>query len=115
MNDHLTPKQQKALAAWYQWFSETLAIQAFKAPTAANDLFDAFKLDFRAATLFPRSYDALSELTEDRKLAIDLWCSDYSARLDRIIRAGDKSTEDYTGYEQDLFEAFGCSTEPFEI
>lgn len=37
--------------------------------------------------------------------ALAAWGRWYSARLDRI-RAG--SSEGYTGYEQDLFEAIGC-------
>ncbi len=120
MSEVLTPQQQKALVAWYKWFS----FQAIQASQEDNDLFDAFK-DDRYKLLQPLESDSFLKLTEIRKLAIDLWCLDYSARLDRIIRdafrrsklgcTGDKSTEDYTGYEQDLFESFGCSTEPFEI
>jgi hypothetical protein len=37
--------------------------------------------------------------------AVVAWCRWYSARLDRIIAGSD---EDYTGYEQDLFEVFQC-------
>lgn len=111
---NLTPKQQKALAAWYKWFFDTLSFQTFKASEAANDLFCVFN-DARPQLLNPQDNDPPLGLTDERELVIDLWCSDYSARLDRIISAGDKATEDYTGYEQDLFESFGCSTEPFEI
>jgi hypothetical protein len=38
--------------------------------------------------------------------AIRAWCKWYSQRLEH--------SSDYTGYEQDLFEAFGCNTEPFQ-
>jgi hypothetical protein len=43
-------------------------------------------------------------LTLSQKATLDAWCKWYSARLDRI-NAG--AEEDYTGHEQDLFEAFG--------
>lgn len=41
--------------------------------------------------------------------ALAAWARWYSARLSRINSG---SNEDYTGHEQDLFEAIGCSTEP---
>jgi hypothetical protein len=45
------------------------------------------------------------------KKALSAWAKWYSARLDRI---NEGSKEDLSGYEQDLFEALGCDTEPFE-
>ncbi len=47
------------------------------------------------------------QIPEKAAKAIRAWCNQYSARLDRINNG---SNEDYTGYEQDLFEAFGCQT-----
>ena len=51
--------------------------------------------------------------SEKLKTAMTAWAKWYSARLDRINKAK-TPIEDYSGYEQDLFEALGCSTEPFE-
>jgi hypothetical protein len=48
-----------------------------------------------------------SQIPEKAAKAIRAWCNSYSAKLDRINNG---SNEDYTGYEQDLFEAFGCQT-----
>ena len=47
--------------------------------------------------------------------ALTAWAKWYSARLVRIDGqlAKGGAHEDYSGYEQDLFEALGCSTEPF--
>jgi hypothetical protein len=53
----------------------------------------------------------LAPVTEQQKKAVTAWLGWYSARLDRIsdqLEKGAKDHEDYTGYEQDLFEAFHC-------
>ena len=56
----------------------------------------------------------------DEKLlkALNAWSIWYSERLDRISTEGSK--EDYSGYEQDLFEALHCQAgdltpEDFEV
>jgi hypothetical protein len=43
-------------------------------------------------------------------LALRAWAKWYSERLNRIVDQMGKGarTEDYSGYEQDLFEALGC-------
>lgn len=48
-------------------------------------------------------------MNEQQRKALSAWLKSYSARLDRIAD-GNKHNEDYGGSEQDLFEAFGCST-----
>jgi hypothetical protein len=49
-------------------------------------------------------------MTTDLERALKAWASWYSARLDRIAKQLERGEphEDYTGYEQDLFEALGC-------
>jgi hypothetical protein len=42
----------------------------------------------------------------DQAKAVKAWCNWYSRKLDRIINGF--NGEGYSGYEQDLFEAFGC-------
>jgi hypothetical protein len=49
----------------------------------------------------------LSKFTPEQQKAIKAWCISYSKRLDRISQ-GNQFKEDYSGYEQDLFESFGC-------
>jgi hypothetical protein len=43
---------------------------------------------------------------DKQQRAIQAWCRWYSQRLEH--------SPDHTGFEQDLFEAFGCSSEPFQ-
>ncbi len=43
--------------------------------------------------------------TPDHIKSFKAWANWYSARLERINNG---SKEDYSGYEQDLFEALGC-------
>ena len=57
------------------------------------------------------------ELTEKQIKALNEWTKWYSAKLDRIndsLCGRKKPTEGYSGYEQDLFEAFGCISGPFD-
>lgn len=49
-------------------------------------------------------------LTENQKKALQAWCKWYSSKLD-LINGGQHPGLDYTGYEQDLFEAFHCATD----
>jgi hypothetical protein len=46
-------------------------------------------------------------LTKDQAKAIKAWCNWFSKKVDRINYG---YNEDYTGYEQDLFDSFGCQT-----
>lgn len=48
-------------------------------------------------------------MNEQQRKALSAWLKSYSAKLDRIAD-GNKRGEDYGRSEQDLFEAFGCST-----
>lgn len=55
-------------------------------------------------------------VNEDEKLRLALrcWAKWYSEKLDRIAEVQDRGgerKEDYSGYEQDLFEALGCKVE----
>lgn len=53
-------------------------------------------------------------MDEDQLKAIKVWCNWYSAKLDRIEAVAQEHPmslhEDYSGAEQDLYEAFGCQT-----
>lgn len=62
-------------------------------------------------------------LTPDLKRALNAWARWYSEKLTRIQRGVGlrlqsrkpaSREEDYSGSEQDLFEALGCTPEPFE-
>lgn len=46
-------------------------------------------------------------------LELQIWAQWFSGRLDRINEGS--PYEDYTGYEQDLFESLGCDLEPQAI
>lgn len=49
--------------------------------------------------------DQFKKLSLEQQRTIYAWCIWYSKKLDRIAYHGSK--EDFNGYEQDLFEAFG--------
>lgn len=50
----------------------------------------------------------MKQNTEKLDKALKAWAIWYSKRLERISKG---SKEDYTGYEQDLFEALGCTVD----
>ena len=55
------------------------------------------------------------QLTTKQAKALKAWLKWYSAKLDRInadLSGRKKPQEDYSGYEQDLFEAFYCDPDP---
>lgn len=71
-----------------------------KCPHASRhtDLYEGFRAGFHSA------------MNPEQIKAIKAWCNWYSAKLARIgaqMDAGQRH-EDYSGAEQDLFEAFGC-------
>lgn len=54
-------------------------------------------------------------MTDTQKVAINAWCKWYADRMDNLIQLSVEELvgDDYSGYEADLFEAFGCTSEPF--
>lgn len=53
-------------------------------------------------------------MTETQKKAMNNWCAWYCERQNSLNQLSiEELTSDDPGYEQELFEAFGCNYKPF--
>jgi|SRR6478609_5349306 len=120
MTNEAKPKHEWELA-WEKTFPELAKLHAKDELREARQWERAgFKYGYLAKTdavlapanLLPRNGGA-NIPPEQLPKPIKLWCNAHSAKLKRIHKAlnnGQPTREEYSGYDQNLFEYYGCRT-----